>query len=172
MIPIACKITNFSLYLFVYFFESIIILAVQFAYSYRYARKNGWCMPQRLIIGTLISQYALHSALLCSLYSSISKEQHDKSPWNLFSHNRKYGEYVCKTHVPKISYQKTHNQVSFVLSYVFSIIQQYKQRTAWKASLQSIQPLRKIHSWNACSIFRYMKAITPQFQQCQTHFMT
>jgi len=34
MIPISSKITNFSLYLFVYFFENIIILAAYFAYSY------------------------------------------------------------------------------------------------------------------------------------------
>ena len=33
-----------------------------------------------LIIGTLISQYALYSALLCSLHSSISKEQRESIP--------------------------------------------------------------------------------------------
>ena len=34
--------------------------------------------------------------------------------------------------------------VCFVLSCVLSVTQQYRQRTAWKACLQSIQPLRKI----------------------------
>ena len=38
----------------------------------------------------------------------------------------------------------THKPARFILSYVLSITQQYKQRTAWKATLQSIQPLQKI----------------------------
>ena len=33
MIPIACKITDFSLYLFVYFFENIIILVGLFEHT-------------------------------------------------------------------------------------------------------------------------------------------
>jgi len=147
------------------------VLINRFHCSYR-ARKNGWCALQGLIIGTLISQYALYSALLCSLHSSISKEQHEKYPCNPSSYNRKYGECACETHAPKINYWKTHKPVRFVLSYVLSVIQ---QRTAWKESLQSIQPLwkiRRIYSWNAHPISRYVKAITPQFQPCQSRFIT
>jgi len=44
----------------------------------------------------------------------------------------------------RINYWNTHKPVRLVLSYVLSVTQQYKQRTAWKASLQSIQPSRNI----------------------------
>jgi len=43
-----------------------------------------------------------------------------------------------------INYWSTYKPVGFVLSYALSVIQQYKQKTAWKASLQPIQPLQKI----------------------------
>jgi len=77
MIPIACKITNFSLHLFVYFFENI---ANNFGWlncAYHIARKNGWHAPQGLIIGTPISQYASYTTF-CLLHSNINKEQHEK----------------------------------------------------------------------------------------------
>jgi len=128
-------------------------------------------VPQELIIGTPISQFALHSAFWHSLHSSISKEQHEKYLCNPSSHNRKYGEYVHETRAPKINYWKTHKIARFVLSYVLSVTQQYRQRTAWKATLQSIQPLRKIrriYSWNVHPISQYVKAITSQFKQCRT----
>jgi len=44
------------------------------------------CMPQKLIIGKLISQYALYSAMFCPLCSKISKEQHEKHLCNPSSH--------------------------------------------------------------------------------------
>ena len=50
-----------------------------------------------------------------------------------------------------------------------------KQRTGWKASLQSTQPLwriQRMHSWNAHLISQYVKAIKPQFWQCQACFIT
>ena len=128
-------------------------------------------MPQKLIIGTLISQFALYSALFRSLHSSISKEQHEKYHYDPSSHNRKYGEYGREMRTPKINYWKTHKPVCFVLSYVLSVTQQHRQSTAWKANLQSIQPLRriqKIYSWNTCPISWYVKAITSQFQLCRT----
>ena len=62
---------------------------------------------------------------------------------------------VCAS---RINYWNAHKPLRFVLSYVLSVTQQYKQITAWKASLQSIQPLRKIrriHSWHVCPISRY-----------------
>jgi len=84
-------------------------------------------MPtQGLIIGALISQYASYLALLCSLRSSISKEQHEKYPYNPSCHNRKYGERACETRAPKINYWKTHKPVRFIQSYVLSAIHQYK----------------------------------------------
>ena len=42
--------------------------------------------------------------------------------------------------VSMINYWSTNKPVCFVLSYVLSVTQQYKQKTAWKVSLQSIQP--------------------------------
>ena len=63
MIPIACKITDFSLYLFVYFLKTN-----DFGWlicAYHFARKNGWRASQGLIIETPISQYALYLAMLC-----------------------------------------------------------------------------------------------------------
>ena len=86
MIPIDCKITNFSSYLFVYFFESII-------------HNYGW----------FIHTY-------CFKWKSASR----------------------------INYWNAHKSVCCLLSYVLSVTQQCKQRTAWKASLQSIQPLQTI----------------------------
>jgi len=90
MIPIACKITNFSLYLFVYFFENIANNFGWLIFTYHFATKNG-CMPQGLIIGTPISQYALYLAMFCLLHSNISKEQHEKHLCNPSSHYGKYG---------------------------------------------------------------------------------
>ena len=69
-------------------------------------------MADGLISGALISQYALYSALLCSLNSSISKEQHEKYPCNPSSHNRKYRECTCEIHAPN---WKTHKPVHFVI---------------------------------------------------------
>jgi len=96
MIPIYCKITNFPLYLFVYCFENILILAVQFVHTTVQERMAG--APQRLIIGTPIGQCASYSALFCPLHSSISKEQHEKHFCNPFSHYRKYREYAREMH--------------------------------------------------------------------------
>jgi len=55
-------------------------------------------VPQRLIIGKPISQYASYSAMLCPLHSSnIGKEQYEKHLYNPSSH---YGKYAHKTHAP------------------------------------------------------------------------
>jgi len=70
MIPIACKITDFFLYLFVYFFENIIILV----------------------------------GLLC------------KEEW-----------LACAL---RINYWNNDKPVCFILNYVLSVTQQYKQKTA------------------------------------------
>ena len=99
---------------------------------YRFAGKNSWRAPQELIIGTLISQFASYSALFRSLHSSISIEQHEKYLCNPFSHNRKYREYGREMHAPKINCCKTHKPLHFILSYVLSVTQQYRQKTAWK----------------------------------------
>ena len=53
------------------FFENIAILV----WAYHFARKNGWHAPQKLIIGTLISQYASYLVMFCLLHSNISKKQ-------------------------------------------------------------------------------------------------
>ena len=77
MIPIGCKITNFSLYLFVSFFLKITII-------------NFWHAPSYLISGKPDSQYALYSLIFRLLHSVINREEHEKYPYNQSSHNRKY----------------------------------------------------------------------------------
>ena len=63
--------------------------------------------------------------------------------------------------------------ISFVFSYVLlSVTQQYRQRTAWKASLQSTQQLEKTRLWSVHPISWYVKAIMPQFQQYPICFIT
>jgi len=76
--PIDCKITNFSLYLFVYVFENIIkiiITTIMIGLYYHtrcFKTKNGERMAQWLIIGKPKSQYASYAAMFCLLHSSIS----------------------------------------------------------------------------------------------------
>ena len=75
MIPIDCKITNFSLYLFVSFLKDY--------HNYFLARAY-------LISGKPVSQYVLYSLIFSPLRSVINGEQHEKYPYNQSSHNRKY----------------------------------------------------------------------------------
>jgi len=51
-------------------------------------------VPQRLIIGKPISQYASYSVMFCPLYSNISKEQHEKHLCNPSSHHGKYSRRI------------------------------------------------------------------------------
>jgi len=60
-------------------------------------------MPQRLIIGKPISQYASYSAMFCPLYSNISKGQHEKHHCNPSSHYEKYGEYTREMRAPYLN---------------------------------------------------------------------
>jgi len=48
-------------------------------------------VPSNLISGKPVSQYTLYS-LFGPLHSTINREQHEKYPYNQFSHNRKYTE--------------------------------------------------------------------------------
>ena len=80
MIPIDCKITKFSLYLFVSFLKDYQNYFLARAYSY-------------LISGKLDSQYALYSLIFSPLYSVINREQHKKYPYNQSSHNKIYGMF-------------------------------------------------------------------------------
>ena len=73
MILVACKITNFSLYLFIYFLNTMILRM----------RRH---VPQWLIIGKPVNQYASYEAMFCPLHSSISIEQHKKHLGNPPSH--------------------------------------------------------------------------------------
>ena len=57
-------------------------------------------VPQRLIIGKPISQYAPYSAVFCPLHSNIGKEQHEKYLCNPSSHYGEYGEYTRETRAP------------------------------------------------------------------------
>jgi len=92
MIHIASKITKFSLCLFVYFFENIILLDY---FVHAALKERMASTPQGLIIVTPISQYASYSTMLCLLHSNINKEQHEKHLCNPSSHYRKYGKYIC-----------------------------------------------------------------------------
>jgi len=58
------------------------------------------CMPQSLIIGKPISQYASYLAMFCLLHSNIGKEQHEKHLCNLSSYYGKYREYTRETRAP------------------------------------------------------------------------
>ena len=60
-------------------------------------------VPQRLIIGKPISQYASYSAMLCPLHSNTGKEQHEKHLCNPPSH---YGKYNCETCAPYLDTRK------------------------------------------------------------------
>lgn len=128
-----------------------------------------------LVIGTWINSITIPLQTLLNfpkMFSSLPAYfliSHPIILVGLFEHQYRYNGW----HASRISYWNTHKPVRFVLSYVLCISQQYKQRTAWKASLQSIQPLRKIrriYSWNVHPISRYVKAIMPKFQPCQTCF--
>ena len=79
MIPIDCKITNFSLYLFAYFLKDY--------HNYFLAR------AQLLISGKSNSQYALNSLIFSPLHSVINGEQHEKYRYNQSSHYGKYGMF-------------------------------------------------------------------------------
>ena len=68
--------------------------------TYGFIRKNSWCAPQGLIIGTPISQYGSCSAVFCPLQSNISKGQHEKHFCNPSSNYRKYKEYIREMHAP------------------------------------------------------------------------
>ena len=65
-------------------------------------------VPQRLIIGKPISQYASYSAMFCPLLSNISKEQHEKHLCNPSCH---YGntENILVKRAPHISIRESHN---------------------------------------------------------------
>jgi len=63
-------------------------------------------------------------------------------------------------HTSCINYWNTHKPVRFMLSYVLSVTCNYKQRTAWKVSLQSIQLLRKIQE---NSLVKYLTKYKKKF---------
>ena len=54
-------------------------------------------MPEGLIIGAPISQYAFYLAMFCLLQYTVSKKQHEKYLCNPSSHYGKYGEYTRET---------------------------------------------------------------------------
>ena len=76
MIPIDCKITNFSLYLFFCFLKDY--------HNYFFAR------TQLIISGKPVSQYTSYSLIFSSV---INGEQHEKYLYNQFSHYGKYGMF-------------------------------------------------------------------------------
>ena len=75
----------------------------------------------------------------------------------------------------KLIYEKLISQYASYSSTYIICLAHYKQRTAWKASLQSTQliwKVQKIHSWNMHSMSWCKKAIASQFQPRQTHYIT
>ena len=65
-------------------------------------------MPQRLITGKPISQYASYSAMFCPLHSNIGKEQHEQHLCNPSSHYGKYGDILMKR-APHILICESHS---------------------------------------------------------------
>ena len=65
-------------------------------------------MPQGLIVGAPISQYASYSAMFCLLHSNIGKEQHEKHLCNPSSHYGDTENSVIK-HAPHISMHEIHD---------------------------------------------------------------
>jgi len=129
MIPIACKITYFSLYLFVNFFWKHNNFG-WFIHAYCFKKKNGWHAPRGLIIETPISQYTLYSAMFCQLHSNISKEQHEKHLCNSSSH---YGKYTCETHAPYLDRWKP-----WCLNFSNVELVSCKQGIAWEVPQRSL----------------------------------
>jgi len=70
------------------------------------------CAPQGLIIGTPISQYALHSAMFCPLHGNISKEQHHP----VITENT---ENTLVKHAPHTSIHESYNASVSVMSNSF-----------------------------------------------------
>ena len=92
VIPIDCKIANFSLYLFASFLKDY--------------HNYSWRAPSYLISGKRNSQYALYSLIFSPLRSVINREQHEKYPYNQSSHNRKYTECsIVKAHASFINFK-------------------------------------------------------------------
>jgi len=83
-------------------------------------------VPQRLIIGKPISQYASYSAMFCLLHSNIGKEKHEKipHPCNPSSHYGKYEEYT-RERVPHISIRESHSISISAMSNLFHHIVLY-----------------------------------------------
>jgi len=174
MIPISCKITIF-LYLFVTFLKQI-----KFSWlicAYHFTRNNGWHMPQGFNYWNTHKPVRSILNHVLSITQQYKEEQHEKHLSNPSSHYGKYEKYGCEMCSPRINYWNTYKPVCFVLSYVLSVTQQYKQKNCIKR-ISEIHPaitenMENIcSSWNARPISRYMKAITPQFQQFRTHFIT
>jgi len=67
-IPIDCKITNFSLYLFVCFLKDY--------------HNCFFACAQLIISGKPVSQYASYSLIFSPLRSVINGEQHERCPYN------------------------------------------------------------------------------------------
>ena len=77
MIPIDCKITNFSLYLFVCFFKEVTIII-------------SWC-AHLLIGGKSFSQYTSYSLIFSPLYGVVTRKQHEKCLCNQSGYYEKCG---------------------------------------------------------------------------------
>ena len=85
VIPIDCEITNFSLHLFVCFFEITII--------------NSWHIPNKLLLENLLAS-TLRSF---SAYYAV-REQREKHLCNQTSHYGKYGMHTRQKRTPQLSY--------------------------------------------------------------------
>jgi len=119
MIPIDCKITNFSLYLFVSFLKDFHNYFLACAYSH-------------LISGKPNSQYALYSLIFSPLRSVINREQHKKYPYHQSNHNRKYTSLSTRLIYQLLSGRVTWSWLRFASSRAG---QCSKQRITFEASL-------------------------------------
>ena len=104
-----------------------------------FKRKNGWHVPQGLIIRAPISHYSLCSAMFCPLHSNKSKDkvQYEKHLCNPSSHYRKYKEYARETCTPYLDRWKPLTP-QFQQCWARFITYCSKQGIVWEVPLQSL----------------------------------
>ena len=94
IIPIVCKITKFSLLLFVHLFENILLWLVN---SHIPLQKKKTVRTSRINYWKAHEPVCSYSAMIFLLYSN---EQHEKQLCNPSRHYGKYGKFTCEMSTP------------------------------------------------------------------------
>ena len=168
MIPIACKITNFSLHLFVYFFEKIIILVVRISLcrkeylactstiNYRNTDKPACLVLSFVAFVTQVKNsmkgiFAIHPAITENMENTLVKRAPKINYWKAISQYASYSAMFCPLH-SNIGKESSMKSISAI-------------HPAITKNMENILV-------NACPIFWSVKAIASQFLQWQTRFIT